>query len=85
MAAATVVAGAAGYAMQLIEAMSEDWDPESYTDCYRKRLQKVVEFRFTQASRLRLSGHAGAAGAQEVEPLEADEVAGGQQRVIRPR
>jgi DNA end-binding protein Ku len=30
-------------AMKLIEAMSEDWDPESYTDCYRKRLQKVVD------------------------------------------
>ncbi len=29
-------------AMELIEAMSEDWDPESYTDCYRKRLQNVV-------------------------------------------
>ena len=30
-------------AMQLIDAMSEDWDPERYTDCYRKRLQKVVD------------------------------------------
>ena len=29
-------------ALALIEAMSEDWAPESYTDCYRKRLQKVV-------------------------------------------
>jgi DNA end-binding protein Ku len=29
-------------AMKLIDAMSEDWDPEAYTDCYRKRLQKVV-------------------------------------------
>jgi DNA end-binding protein Ku len=29
-------------AVKLIEAMSEDWDPENYDDCYRKRLQKVV-------------------------------------------
>ena len=29
-------------AVALIEAMSEDWDPERYDDCYRKRLQKVV-------------------------------------------
>jgi DNA end-binding protein Ku len=29
-------------AVALIEAMSEDWDPERYSDCYRKRLQKVV-------------------------------------------
>ena len=30
-------------AVALIEAMSEDWDPERYADCYRKRLQKVVD------------------------------------------
>ena len=29
-------------AVALIEAMSQDWDPENYEDCYRKRLQKVV-------------------------------------------
>ena len=29
-------------AVALIEALSTDWDPESYTDCYRERLQKVV-------------------------------------------
>jgi DNA end-binding protein Ku len=30
-------------AVALIEALSTDWDPESYTDCYRERLQKVVD------------------------------------------
>ena len=29
-------------AVALIEAMSEDWDPDRYEDCYRKRLRKVV-------------------------------------------
>ena len=29
-------------AVALIEAMSEDWDPERYEDRYRKRLQKVI-------------------------------------------
>jgi DNA end-binding protein Ku len=30
-------------ATQLIEALSEDWDPERYEDCYRKRLLEVIE------------------------------------------
>jgi DNA end-binding protein Ku len=30
-------------AISLIEALSEDWDPDSYTDCYRERLRKVIE------------------------------------------
>jgi DNA end-binding protein Ku len=29
-------------AVALIEAMAEDWDPDRYEDCYRKRLRKVV-------------------------------------------
>jgi len=29
-------------AVALIEAMSEDWDPEQHEDRYRKRLQKIV-------------------------------------------
>jgi DNA end-binding protein Ku len=27
----------------VIESLGSDWDPERYTDCYRQRLQKVVE------------------------------------------
>jgi DNA end-binding protein Ku len=29
-------------AVALIEALSTDWDPERYTDCYRERLAKVI-------------------------------------------
>jgi len=29
-------------AVAVIEALAADWDPESYTDCYRKRLERVV-------------------------------------------
>ena len=27
----------------MIEELSTDWDPQSYDDCYRKRLEKVIE------------------------------------------
>ena len=30
-------------AVALIEALSMDWDPESYEDCYRERLRRVIE------------------------------------------
>jgi DNA end-binding protein Ku len=30
-------------ALALIEALSTDWDPEAYTDCYRERLRKVIQ------------------------------------------
>jgi len=30
-------------ATQLIEALSVDWDPEGYRDCYRERLLEVIE------------------------------------------
>jgi DNA end-binding protein Ku len=30
-------------ALALIEALSTDWDPETYTDCYRERLRKVIQ------------------------------------------
>ena len=30
-------------AVALIEALSADWDPESYEDCYRERLGRVIE------------------------------------------
>lgn len=30
-------------AVALIEALSADWDPESYDDCYRERLRRVIE------------------------------------------
>ena len=30
-------------ALALIEALSSDWDPESYEDCYRERLRRVIE------------------------------------------
>jgi DNA end-binding protein Ku len=30
-------------AKQLIEALSTDWDPEQYEDCYRERLLEVIE------------------------------------------
>src|SRR4051794_3859126 len=30
-------------AVALIEALSADWEPERYTDCYRERLRKVIE------------------------------------------
>jgi DNA end-binding protein Ku len=29
-------------AVKVIEALSADWDPERYEDCYRKRLEKIV-------------------------------------------
>jgi DNA end-binding protein Ku len=29
-------------AVAVIDALAADWDPESYTDCYRKRLTRVV-------------------------------------------
>lgn len=29
-------------AVKLIEALSADWDPSAYEDCYRKRLEQVV-------------------------------------------
>jgi len=31
------------HAVALIEALSTDWDPESYEDCYRERLRRVIE------------------------------------------
>lgn len=30
-------------AVALIDALSADWDPESYEDCYRERLRRVIE------------------------------------------
>jgi DNA end-binding protein Ku len=30
-------------AVALIEALSAEWDPESYEDCYRERLRRVIE------------------------------------------
>jgi DNA end-binding protein Ku len=30
-------------AVAVIESLGTDWDPERYTDCYRQRLEKVVE------------------------------------------
>jgi DNA end-binding protein Ku len=30
-------------AVALIEALSADWDPENYEDCYRERLRRVIE------------------------------------------
>jgi DNA end-binding protein Ku len=30
-------------AVALVEALSTDWDPESYDDCYRERLRRVIE------------------------------------------
>ncbi len=30
-------------ALAIIEALSTDWDPDSYTDCYRERLRRVIE------------------------------------------
>ena len=29
-------------AVKVIEALSADWDPDRYEDCYRKRLEKIV-------------------------------------------
>ncbi len=34
---------ALGDALAIIEELSTEWDPESYTDCYRERLRKVIE------------------------------------------
>ena len=34
---------ALGDALAIIEELSTDWDPESYTDCYRERLRKVIQ------------------------------------------
>jgi DNA end-binding protein Ku len=30
-------------AVAVIEELSTDWDPETYTDCYRERLRKVID------------------------------------------
>jgi DNA end-binding protein Ku len=30
-------------AVAIIEELSTDWDPESYTDCYRERLKRVID------------------------------------------
>jgi DNA end-binding protein Ku len=30
-------------AVAIIEELSTDWDPKSYTDCYRKRLKQVID------------------------------------------
>ena len=30
-------------AIALIDALSTDWDPDSYEDCYRERLRRVIE------------------------------------------
>jgi DNA end-binding protein Ku len=30
-------------AIAVIEELSSDWDPESYTDCYRERLRRVID------------------------------------------
>jgi DNA end-binding protein Ku len=30
-------------AIALIDALSADWDPEAYEDCYRERLRRVIE------------------------------------------
>jgi DNA end-binding protein Ku len=34
---------AVDHAVSIIEELSTDWDPESYTDCYRERLRKVID------------------------------------------
>jgi DNA end-binding protein Ku len=31
------------HALSLIDALSTAWDPESYNDCYRERLRRVIE------------------------------------------
>jgi DNA end-binding protein Ku len=31
------------HAVSIIQELSTDWDPQSYTDCYRERLEKVIE------------------------------------------
>jgi DNA end-binding protein Ku len=30
-------------AVAVIESLSTDWDPERYTDCYRQRLERIVD------------------------------------------
>ena len=30
-------------AVAIVEELSTDWNPESYTDCYRERLKQVIE------------------------------------------
>jgi DNA end-binding protein Ku len=30
-------------AVAIIEELSTDWDPSSYTDCYRERLKRVID------------------------------------------
>ncbi|HEV2874142.1 MAG TPA: Ku protein [Thermoleophilaceae bacterium] len=34
-------------AVAVIESLGADWDPERYTDCYRQRLEKVVQQKKT--------------------------------------
>ncbi len=29
----------------MIEELSTDWDPERYTDCYRERLRRVIDYK----------------------------------------
>ncbi len=40
-------------AVAIIEELSTDWDPESYGDCYRERLRRVID-----AKRRRRTVHA---------------------------
>jgi DNA end-binding protein Ku len=53
-------------AVALIEALSEDWDPDAYRDEYRKRLQAVVKKK--------QKGAAIEAPDQEREPKPADDL-----------
>jgi DNA end-binding protein Ku len=39
-------------ALAIVEELSTDWDPESYTDCYRERLKSVID-RKRKGSRIK--------------------------------
>ncbi len=53
-------------AIAIIEELSTEWDPDSYDDCYRKRLEKVI--------RKKRKGGKIEAPEQESEPKPADDL-----------
>ena len=61
-------------AVAIIEELTTDWDPASYTDCYRKRLERVV-------AKKRKGGKI-EAPEQEREPEPADDLVAALERTL---
>ena len=61
-------------AIAIIEELSTEWDPGSYTDCYRKRLEQVI--------RKKRKGGKIAAPEQESEPEPAEDLMAALERTL---